>query len=148
MHRICLPWEAHPSRHRCRMQQRRPPRHRTQHLPQPLLHRQQIPGPVPVGRPAIPVSSVQSVDPQSRLQQMDGYAPVAQSTRANSAPNVEPGSLQENLFTSAISVDGNRKIRRILRNSVRNVEIPSTITTCKSKRNNWGRIVLTEVERE
>ena len=143
MHRDCLQWVV-PSRHRYRMPHRRQ-QHRTQHLPQPLLLPQQIHGPVPVERQVTPVSSVQSADHQSLLQQMDGYVPAAQSTRANSVPNVEPRSRQENRFTSVTSADGNRKIRRTLRNSVRNVEIRLMIMTCNKT---VGFVVEAEVEHE
>ena len=143
MHRDCLQW-VDPSRHRYRMQHRRQP-HRTQHLPQPLLLQQQIHGPVPVERQVTPVSSVQSADHPSLLQQTDGYVPAAQSTRANSVPNVELRSRQENRFTSVTSADGNRKIRRTLRNSVRNVEIRLMIMTCNKT---VGFVVEAEVEHE
>ena len=126
MHRDCLQWVV-PSRHRYRMPHRRQ-QHRTQHLPQPLLLPQQIHGPVPVERQVTPVSSVQSADHQSLLQQMDGYVPAAQSTRANSVRNAEPRSRQENRFISVTSADGSRKIRRILRSSVRSAETPLTQT--------------------
>lgn len=141
MHRDCLQW-VDPSRHRYRMPHRRQ-QHRTQHLPQPLL--QQIHGPVPVERQVTPVSSVQSADHQSLLQQMDGYVPAAQSTRANSVRNAEPRSRQENRFISVTSADGSRKIRRILRSSVRSAEIRLMIMTCNKT---VGFVVEAEVEHE
>ena len=139
MHRDCLQW-VDPNRHRFRMQHRRQP-----HLPQPLLLQQQIHGPVPVERQVTPVSSVQSADHPSLLQQTDGYVPAAQSTRVNSVRNAEPRSRQENRFTSVTSADGNRKIRRTLRNSVRNVEIRLMIMTCNKT---VGFVVEAEVEHE
>ena len=128
-------------------------KHRTQHLPQPLLLPQQIHGPVPVERQVTPVSSVQSADHQSLLQQMDGYVPAAQSTRANSVRNAEPRSRQENRFISVTSADGSRKIRKIHRSSVRSVvthlmmEISKTlmIMTCNKT---VGFVVEAEVEHE
>ena len=142
MHRDCLQW-VDPSRHRYRMPHRRQ-QHRTQHLPQPLLQ-QQIHGPVPVERQVTPVSSVQSADHQSLLQQTDGYAPAVQSTRANSVRNAEPRSRQENRFISVTNADGSRKIRRILRSSVRSAEIRLMIMTCNKT---VGFVVEAEVEHE
>lgn len=143
MHRDCLQW-VDPSRHRYRMPHRRQ-QHRTQHLLQPLLLQQQIHGPVPVERQVTPVSSVQSADHPSLLQQMDGYVPAAQSTRANSVRNAEPRSRQENRFISVTSADGSRKIRRILRSSVRSAEIRLMIMTCNKT---VGFVVEAEVEHE
>ena len=145
MHRDCLQW-VDPSRHRYRMQHRRQP-HRTQHLPQPqaLLLLQQIHGPVPVERQVTPVSSVQSADHPSLLPQTDGYVPAVQSTRANSVRNAEPRSRQENRFISVTSADGSRKIRRILRSSVRSAEIRLMIMTCNKT---VGFVVEAEVEHE
>ena len=116
-----------------------------QHLPQPLLLPQQIHGPVPVERQVTPVSSVQSADHQSLLQQMDGYVPAVQSTRANSVRNAELRSRQENRFISVTSADGSRKIRRILRSSVRSAEIRLMIMTCNKT---VGFVVEAEVEHE
>lgn len=143
MHRDCLQWVV-PSRHRYRMPHRRQ-QHKTQHLPQPLLLLQQIHGPVPVERQVTPVSSVQSADHQSLLQQTDGYAPAVQSTRANSVRNAEPRSRQENRFISVTNADGSRKIRRILRSSVRSAEIRLTIMTCNKT---VDFVVEAEVEHE
>lgn len=103
---------------------------RQQHLRQ-HLHRSRHPllrqdGPAAVERPATPASSAVSVEHLSLLQKA-GPVPAAQSIKVSSAVSAEQRSRLESLCISVTSVDGSLKIPRILRNSVRNAEIPLTI---------------------
>lgn len=119
MHSSYSRWEQHRRQHRnlSPLLQQHLWQNRQLHL-----HRQQA-GPAAVVRQATPASSVASVEHLS-LWQKAGPVPAAQLIKENSAASAEQRSRLENLYISAISADGNRKIPRILRNSVPSAEIP------------------------
>ena len=66
-------------------------------------------------------SSVRSVERKDHRR--DGSVAAVRKIKENSAQSVENPVRKELLCTSATSVDGNRKIRRIHPNSARNAEI-------------------------
>ena len=69
-----------------------------------------------------PEISVQNVDPKSR-KQMVGPVPAELSIKENSVITAEQKNQPVYLYTVVTNVDGNQKLRNILQNSVRNVEI-------------------------
>lgn len=69
-----------------------------------------------------PEISVQNADPKSR-KQMVGPVPAELSIKENFVITVEPKNHPVCLYTVVTNVDGNHKIRHILQNSARNVEI-------------------------
>ena len=125
MRRICSPWYSRISQ-TSRISQAQYSRH--------LLHRTHG----SAGAAILPKeNSVLSAEALDLLIRWDGPAAAVHLTKANSAANAERRSRKEQGFTSATSVDGNLKIRRIHRNSVLNAEIYSMITILNRKVQLW-----------
>lgn len=87
-----------------------------------LKHRQRPAGNVPVGQRQIQESSVLNAGHRSHRRKA-GDVPAERSTKENSVLNAVQRNRQVNPYISVTSVDGSRKTRKILPNSVRNAGI-------------------------